>query len=237
MIRFCSVQRNNSEAAQLLRDVAQVFIGPSQAPDMTTFMARQDRVQAMLSSLFRPYGSRDRVRARPRPFTTPWCHDFFCLSEPNTTSFPRPEEIVSLHSVGLGKRRVRFKVSKCSFREFCTALYEFFPALKDSGGFKIMRATRNKSLVDIPMPSGGYTIDYLRHESGLNRAMAYIVPLQQRLMPCNQQVDYIRLQQVVFSNLKFVVNGNYKLQLLFNSVCIDICNGDLPQMLPSCATL
>lgn len=186
MVCFYSIQSNTSEAAQLLRDAAQVFIGPSQAPDMSTFVARQDNT-ATLSSLFRPYGSRDRVRARSRPFTTPWCHDFFCLSESNTTSVPRPEEIVSLHSVGLGKRRVRFKDSKCSFREFCSALYEFFPALKESGGFKVMRATRNKSLVDIPMPAGGYTIDYLRYESGLNRAMAYIVPLQQRLMPCNQQ--------------------------------------------------
>lgn len=184
---FYSIQSNNSEAAQLLRDAAQVFTGPRQAPD--TIMARQDRVQATLSSLFRPYGSRDRVRARPKPFTTPWCHDFFCLAEPNTVSVPRPEETVSLYSVGLGKRRVRFKDSKCSFREFCTALYEFFPALRDSGGFKIMRSTRNKSLVDIPIPPDGYTVEYLKHESGLNRAMAYIVPLQHRLMPCNQQVD------------------------------------------------
>lgn len=116
----------------------QVSTGPRQAPD--TVMARQDRDQATLSSLFRPYGSRDRVRARPRPFTTPWCHDLFCLAEPNTGSVPRPEETVSLHSIGPGKRRVRFKDSKCSFREF-------FPALRDSGGFKIMTATRNKCLL------------------------------------------------------------------------------------------
>lgn len=78
-----------------------------------------------------------------------------------------------------------------------------------------MRATRNKSLVDIPMPSGGYTIDYLRYESELNRAVAYIVPLQQRLMPCNQQQveEQVIKKCLFFSNLTFVVNVNDKLQL------------------------
>nr|XP_055062624.1 uncharacterized protein LOC129445441 [Misgurnus anguillicaudatus] len=185
---FYSVPNNSTQAALLLRDAARVLLGPNQAPSTST-QNQSERVQSTLSSLFRPYGSRPSERVRARPFTSPWSHDFFCVSEPNTSSVPRPEETVALHSAGLGKRNVKFRDSKCSFKEFCSSLYEYFPALKESGGFKIMRASRNKDLIDIPVPSGGYTIDYFRHESGLNRAMAYIVPLQHRLTPCDLQVN------------------------------------------------
>ncbi|KAA0721567.1 hypothetical protein E1301_Tti019437 [Triplophysa tibetana] len=192
MDRNSRLHSNATEAAQLLRDAARVLMGPSQTPGVSTqdpdITARQNSVQSTLSSRFRPYGSRERVRRRPRPFTTPWSHDFFCLAEPHSTSVPRPEETVLLHSVGLGKRRVRFMDNKCSFGEFCSNLYGCFPALKECGGFKMMRATRNKELIDIPVPPGGYTIDYLRNESGLNRAMTYVVPLQHRLVACNRQV-------------------------------------------------
>ena len=38
-------------------------------------------------------------------------------------------------------------------------------------------------LVEIPIPPGGYSASFLRTDGELNRAVAYIVPIQQRLDP------------------------------------------------------
>lgn len=47
-----------------------------------------------------------------------------------------------------------------------------------SAGFKLMRCTRSQNLIDIPIPNSGYSIPYLKGQHGLNKATAYIVPLQ-----------------------------------------------------------
>lgn len=51
-----------------------------------------------------------------------------------------------------------------------------------------MRTARGRQLVDIPMLPEGYSIPYLRLESGLNKAVAYIVPIQNSI-PLVRQED------------------------------------------------
>lgn len=50
-----------------------------------------------------------------------------------------------------------------------------------------MRTARGRQLIDVPMPQEGYSIPYLRLESGLNKAVAYIVPIQSNILLVNQE--------------------------------------------------
>ncbi|CAH3045959.1 unnamed protein product, partial [Porites lobata] len=62
-----------------------------------------------------------------------------------------------------------------------TKLEEEFPKLKNRGGFEILRSgfSPGKSLVLLrPPASAGYSVKFLRDESGLGQALAYIRPLQ-----------------------------------------------------------
>ncbi|XP_077065650.1 uncharacterized protein LOC143718474 [Siphateles boraxobius] len=71
---------------------------------------------------------------------------------------------------------------------------ESFPLLRHAGGFKLMRCCRSRQLIDIAMPTEGYSVEYLKETSNLNKAVAYIVPLQCDL-PLNgdiQKVDSVR---------------------------------------------
>ncbi|XP_059927628.1 uncharacterized protein LOC132472164 isoform X2 [Gadus macrocephalus] len=44
-----------------------------------------------------------------------------------------------------------------------------------------MRSCRSRDLIVIPMPAGGYTVSFLKNNSSLNKAVAYIVPIQHNL--------------------------------------------------------
>lgn len=44
-----------------------------------------------------------------------------------------------------------------------------------------MRCARSRALIQIPVPNFGYSVKFFRSESSLNKALAYIVPLQQAL--------------------------------------------------------
>jgi len=55
------------------------------------------------------------------------------------------------------------------------------------GGFVLKRCCRRRRLVELPVPQGGYTVAYLKHLSGLNKAVCYIVPIQADLTEMVEQ--------------------------------------------------
>lgn len=152
----------------------QMLQSPSPGP------SREDSVQSRMSALFQPYPRRmgsKQMRSR-KTYQTPWSHDFFCLAHPETDVAPSLEERSVLQSLGLGKKRITFCDNNGSHAEFCQKLMNAYPQLQEAGGFKLMRCGRSRRLVDIPMPSAGYSVRFLRLDSGLNKALAYILPLQ-----------------------------------------------------------
>lgn len=95
---------------------------------------------------------------------------------------PLTEERSVLQSVGLGKQKITFpNNNSCSYTEFSEQLYSAYPLLRQAGGFKIMRCGRSRALTPIPVPNSSYSVKFLRSESNLNKALAYIVPLQQAI--------------------------------------------------------
>lgn len=145
-------------------------------PSLARFQAnRPDLVTSSLNRLFQPYSKYSRKR---KPVTQPWEHTFFCCSMVNTFQIPDFEKSMCLQASGLGKKKVRFNDVQCTSQDFIKTLEEAFPPLRQSGGFKLMRCCRSKQLIDIVMPPEGYSINYLKNRSSLNKAVAYIVPLQ-----------------------------------------------------------
>ncbi len=78
----------------------------------------------------------------------------------------------------LQQKIVIFRDINGSAQEFIGTLEGAFPALRNCGGFKIMRCCRSRQLIDIAMPPGGYTARFLKDHSTLNKAIGYIVPIQ-----------------------------------------------------------
>nr|XP_055031634.1 uncharacterized protein LOC129420650 [Misgurnus anguillicaudatus] len=145
------------------------------------------RTGPALSRLFQPYVNIRSSRARHRLGPTAWEHDFYCMANPSCNTIPTPEENNILKLSGLGKKRVRFEDMNGSFADFTRKIVEMFPAIQMAGAFKVMRSARGRQLVDIPMPPEGYSIPYLRMESGLNKAVAYIVPIQNSIPVVRQE--------------------------------------------------
>lgn len=81
---------------------------------------------------------------------------------------------------------------QCIPQPFIKTTEEVFPLLKHAGGFKLMHCCRSRQLIDIDMPPEGYSVNYLKERSSLNKAVAYIVPLQcdLPLNGDNQKVSY-----------------------------------------------
>lgn len=85
--------------------------------------------------------------------------------------------------------RVTLKMGKCRFpldcsaspQELCYALEEQYPKHMEGGGFELLRSEEGcpKELVVIPIPDGGYTVDYLTVI--VHNAKLYIRPLQSDL--------------------------------------------------------
>ncbi|XP_041862233.1 uncharacterized protein LOC121653056 [Melanotaenia boesemani] len=163
------------------------LLGPhivSAPPQLCTGQSREDMIQSRMSALFRPYPQKigSKRNGLKRQYQTPWSHDFFCLSDPESDMSPSLEEYCTLQNMGLGRRKVTFPNNNGTHKDFVEGLFNAYPQLADAGGFKLMRCGRNRVLVDIAMPSSGYSVRYLRLESGLNKALAYIVPLQRKLV-------------------------------------------------------
>ena len=136
---------------------------------------RPDTVRAGLGRLFQPY------KKKKKDFAQPWGHRFFCCASTVQIQIPTVEETSSLQAAGLGTKQVIFPDVRCTSGQFIAVLEDVFPPLKLAGGFKIMRSCRSRDLIDIPMPAGGYTVSFLKNNSSLNKAVAYIVPMQHNI--------------------------------------------------------
>ena len=136
---------------------------------------RPDSVRASLSRLFQPYPKGNNKKTKQ--CSQPWEHKFFCCARLDTQQSPSLEDTMILQACGLGGKNVLFNDVQGTLLQFIHTMEKAFPPLISSGGFKLMRCGKSKQLIDI-MPQGGYTADYLKNLSNLNKAVAYIVPLQ-----------------------------------------------------------
>lgn len=140
----------------------------------------------MHSTLSLPYQRTRGRRCGNLPITGLWKHFFFCCARVCTDTIPTPQEASVLQSSGLGRKLIQFPING-SASGFITKLQEVFPPLCGAGGFKLMRCSRSRRLVELPVPYGGYTVSFLKGESGLNKAVAYVVPIQADLRIMAQQ--------------------------------------------------
>ena len=110
-----------------------------------------------------------------------WTHDFFCLADSQSCIVPSRKEKMDLHPAGLGRKKIVFGC-KDNAVAVQAKLEEEFPKLKAGGGFEILRSGGSRALVTInPHMVSGYSVRFLRDESGLGQALAYIRPLQKDL--------------------------------------------------------
>ncbi|MGH0189039.1 UNVERIFIED_CONTAM: hypothetical protein FKN15_033563 [Acipenser sinensis] len=157
-------------------------------------VARNDHIQRNLVQLFQPYdrargqkmfqnsGKCKRKTTHGTTHSETWTHDFFCLAETNVQTVPNGEDRIGLQNSDLGRKKITFADKNGGFSELCETLFSHFPQLKGAGGFQMLRSVnKTKQLAPIPMPASGYSVKFLRTESGLNQAMAYIRPLQNDL--------------------------------------------------------
>ena len=77
---------------------------------------------------------------------------------------------------GLGKKNLSF-LEDADSDEIKLEIADKFPKLKESGGYELLRVgARNRKLEVIPIPPGGYTVQYLKDV--VQQAKVYIRPIQ-----------------------------------------------------------
>lgn len=178
----------------------QTFANPStHAPFVP---APQTSTSTTLSRLFHSPYPRSRVRRSSlfnKPVCGPWEHVFFGCALRSTDAVPSAEETLILQRNGLGRKVIQFPVNG-SAADVKVKIEEAFTALRGIGGFKIMRCCRSRKLIDLPVPAGGYTVSYLKEDSGLNRAVAYVVPLQSDLILMAEEEDLSQKVRYIENN-------------------------------------
>lgn len=130
-----------------------------------------------------------KVPKKKKKATQPWEHTFFfSCALVDTKQIPSVEESTCQQA----KKKVWFCGVQCIPQPFIKTTEEVFPLLKHAGGFKLMHCCRSRQLIDIDMPPEGYSVNYLKERSSLNKAVAYIVPLQcdLALNGDNQKISY-----------------------------------------------
>ncbi len=160
--------------------------------------------------MFAPYshgaGAPKAKRARPSGSSSTnrgykvketWTHEFFCLADKNCSTVPSRALKFQLQSAGLGRKKIIFGWKDNPFK-LKEKLEEMYPKLVNGGGFELLRSgVPVHSLVVITPPPAGYSVAFLRDESGLGQALAYVRPLQKNLeisddiVPLSDQVLYI----------------------------------------------
>ena len=131
-----------------------------------------------------------------------WTRTFVCLASSSSSQLPTPAERVTLALNNLGEKKIEFprngngtQVHQC--------IVEQFPQL-DHRGYSILRTTsesgRSRDLMQIPMPSAGFSVDYLK--SVLGQAKAYVRPLQGNI-PLKDNEKVRNFQQGNIIHLKY----------------------------------
>lgn len=107
-----------------------------------------------------------------------WSHLFVCLSSPTDESPPDTTLRAELQIAGLGEKKVSLFLYGGS-DEIYDELIDAYPKLSGGGGYELLRQGQGRQLDVIPIPSGGYSIEYLK--SVVHSAKIYIRPLQKSL--------------------------------------------------------
>ena len=174
--------------------------GSSQRDDNSTRQNdsnRQGLIMQNFRNLFAGYSASSRNQTRPtqpppakRPksgFYVPketWTHEFFCLADCEAESTLSRSEKLELQLAGLGRKKIVFgcRDNAVKVKE---KLEQAYPKLDKGGGFEILRSGLSTSVRGLcvlkPSAATGYSVNFLRNESGLGQALAYIRPLQRSL--------------------------------------------------------
>ena len=102
--------------------------------------------------------------------------DFVCLGKCAQNRVPSRSDKIALQNCGLGRRKICFS-SNANYSKLEEKLFEVYPKLSDGGGFQILQtgAGGHSSSLSVISPSpNGYSVPFLRDESGLGQALAYI---------------------------------------------------------------
>ena len=113
-----------------------------------------------------------------------WTRTFACLASSFSSQLQTPAERVTLALNNLGGKKKEFPRSGNGTQVHqCIVNREQFPQLDHRGTYSILRTTsesgRSRDLMQIPMPSAGFSVDYLK--SVLGQAKAYLRPLQRNI--------------------------------------------------------
>ena len=149
---------------------------------------RQGQIMQNFRSLFAGYSSRNQSRpSRPPPakrqksgFYVPketWTHEFFCLADCGAESAPSRSEKLELQLASLGRKKIVFG-AKDNGVKVKDKLEQHYAKLVEGGGFEILPrsgvSTSVRGLWLKPPAATGYSVIFLRNESGLGQALAYI---------------------------------------------------------------
>ena len=103
-----------------------------------------------------------------------------CLANKHQTTVPSAAEKIALTCSELGEQKIIFHKDGNSAHVHAKIM-ETFPALENGGGYDILRSSegRTKTLMEIPIPSSGYSVAYLRSVFG--QAKGYLRPIQKSI--------------------------------------------------------
>ncbi|CAL8350489.1 unnamed protein product [Boreogadus saida] len=175
--------------AQLLREAA-TALDEQRGVGSATNMPAPDRTgegranRGEVVRMFRPYQAPHQRRPHPprrTPKTQSFTHRFFCLTGRRQEEVPNPSERFLLERAGLREKKITFPDKFCTATEFTAILLLNYPALRDCGGYQLLRArgtTRSKCLIPIDCPREGYTPHYLCSTANIGQAILYARPLQ-----------------------------------------------------------
>ena len=110
-----------------------------------------------------------------------WNHDFICLPSTSCTIVPSGIEMAELMRGGLGRKQLSLFENDSAAELHSEILYAF-PALKDGGGYELLRVSGcgpRSTLHVIPQPLEGYNVSYLKEV--VRQAKVYIRPIQRDL--------------------------------------------------------
>ena len=162
-------------------------------------------------SLFAGYNS-SRNQSRSSRFAPPakrqksalyvpketWTHEFFCMADRSADSAPSRSEKLELQLCGLGRKKIVFG-AKDNAVKVKEKLEQAYPKLVTGGGFEILRSGASTSVRGLcvlkPPATTGYSVNFLRNESGLGQGLAYIRPLQ-RSLDTSPDVEEVRADNI-----------------------------------------
>jgi len=128
------------------------------------------RAKEELTSLFRK-----KTRAK-----CVWKHKFVCLAKYKQRRLPTTDhEKDVLFMAGLGEKEIEFFDLKMDAGEFRDLLYQYYPSLKDGGGYQFFKCSPNTRTLEHLSPATLSSPAVLKSRVG--NARTYIVPLQKDL--------------------------------------------------------